>query len=162
MSRWLILVLAVTVVFVISCNRANTDADRQAIEALVEQDTVWFSASTTVDSTGTGGFDSDTVVKWWRGIQTHDEPNLTVEVVGDSAWVAWSRHNYGDFYVLAKPPDTNWVLWTKKVFETVQLRGVFSREGSANDDNRGWQLKQISLAYGQSDSAQTVGLRFST
>ena len=161
MSRWIVLGLAVfvTAAVLISCVKSDPEADKAAVQALVEQDTVWFDASTTVDSTGTGGFfDSDTNVLWWRGTQTHDDPQLEVEVVGDSAWVAWSRRNLGDFYVLANLPTDSLVLWSKKVAETARLRGVFKREGQTNDDDRGWVLDKVSLAYGRSDSSQTVSI----
>jgi hypothetical protein len=153
------LVVFVTAAVLVSCVKPDPEADKAAVQALVEQDSVWFSASTTVDSTGTGGsFDSDTSVLWWRGTQTHDNPQLEVEVVGDSAWVAWSRRNLGDFYVLANLPTDSLVLWTKKVVETAKLRGVFKREGRTNDDDRGWVLDRISLAYGRSDSSQTISI----
>ncbi len=160
MSNWLKLglVFSVAVMFMVSCQKADPEADKAAVQALVERDSVWFSANTEMGDSTSGGFvDGDTAVFWWRGTQTHDEPNLTIEVVGDSAWVDWSRHNYGDFYVLANlPTDDSLVLWTKDLVETARLRGVFTREGQTGDDDRGWKLNKVSLAYGRSDSAQTV------
>ena len=142
--------------FLVSCNKVDPEADALAIQGIVDRDSVWFEGSTTVDSTGTGGLDSDTAVIWWRGAQTHDDPVVDIQVNGDSAWVEWSRHNYGDFYILANLPTDSLVLWTKNVVETAKLRGVFTRNGRVSDDDRGWALQKVSLAYGQSDSANTV------
>lgn len=139
------------------CRKTDPEADRAAIERLVEQDSVWFDANTEVDSVGSGGrLDADTVVIWWRGKQMHEPAVIEINVVGDSAWVDWSRHNFGEFYSLVKPPDTTWLLWTKSVFETVRLRGIFMREGNDTEDDRGWKLTKVSLAFGRSDSAQTT------
>ena len=158
MNKWLVVVLVAAIVAAVgvSCKRADPEADKASIQGIVERDSVWFDGSTTVDSTGGGYIDGDTAVIWWRSAQTHDEPDIEISLVGDSAWVEWSRHNFGDFYTLAKPPDTTWLLWSKKVVETARLRGVFTRVGEETEDDRGWELTGLSLASGRSDSAQSA------
>ncbi len=139
--------------------QSEEEQDREAIRGLIAEDSVWFNGSTEVDSTGTGGgsLDGDTLFIWWRGRQTHSDPNLIIEVVEDSAWVEWSQKNIGEIYTMAKPPDTTWLLWTKGVLETSTIRAVFRREGGpTNTGDRGWALTDISLALGQSDSGNTV------
>jgi hypothetical protein len=142
---------------IISCKKQDVAADKAAIMALVEKDTVHFNTGTTHDST-TGGYFAagDTQVLWWRGPQTHDSAVITVEVKGDSAWVNWSRHNFGQFHILVQPPDTSLLLWNKNLVETARLCAIFRREGREADNDRGWRLKKISLALASSDSANTV------
>lgn len=141
-----------------SCKKQDIAADRAAIMALVEKDTVHFSTSTTHDSTTGGGCfaAADTHIFWWRGPQTHDTAVIQVEVVGDSAIVSWSRHNYGDLHILVQVPDTALQLWNKRLAETVRLRAIFRREGKESDTDRGWRLRMISLGTGTSDSVNTV------
>ncbi len=142
---------------IISCKKQDVAADKAAIMALVEKDTVHFNTGTSHDST-TGGYFAlgDTQVLWWRGPQTHDTAVLTVEVKGDSAWVNWSRQNFGQFHILVQPPDTSLLLWNKNLVETARLCAIFRREGREADTDRGWRLKKISLALASSDSANTV------
>ncbi len=159
MDKWAMLVLiAILTGGFISCDKQDVAADKAAIRALVEQDTVHFGISTTHDSTTSSGYCSkgDTAIFWWRGPQTHDTVVIMVEVVGDSAWVKWSRRNFGDFHILIKPPDTSLLLWNKNLVETVQLCAILKREGRNSDAHRGWRLKKISLASGVSDSVNTV------
>jgi hypothetical protein len=49
-----------------------------------------------------------------------------------------------------------WVLWDKNLAETAEVRATFLRTGTVDDEHRGWQLHTISLAYGASDSVNTV------
>lgn len=142
----------------VGCHKQDVEKDKAAIKALVEQDTVHFSASTSHDSTSSGGYFTvgDTAVFWWRGPQTHDQPVIDVKVVEDSAYVQWSRHNFGEIHILIQPPDTSLLLWNKSLKETARLCAIFKREGKETDTDRGWRLKKISLAIGTSDSVQTV------
>uniref|UniRef100_A0A7C3Z1B6 Uncharacterized protein n=1 Tax=candidate division WOR-3 bacterium TaxID=2052148 RepID=A0A7C3Z1B6_UNCW3 len=145
--------------FLISCHKeGNLEAEKKAIMRVIARDTVWFNVNTEVDSTDTTMIAvNDTLLIWWRGQQTHSAPIISIEINGDSAFVSWARKNTGPFYLLIKPPDTTWLLWTKAVSETAKIRAVFRKTGDVNDTiTRGWQLKKISLAWGQSDSVQTV------
>jgi hypothetical protein len=151
-----ITVLALVMVFVY-CGKNNEELDREMIESLIMADTIWFNTNTEVDSTNGAYFiGRDTAVVWWRGPQTHSEPIIEIDIVGDSAWVSWQRSNAGHFYSLAQWDTLPWVLWTKPLFETAQLRATFLRTGRTDDENRGWNLNSISLAYGVSDSVNTV------
>ncbi len=156
----LISCLALLVILSIQCKKKqDIEADKAAIKQAVLNDKNWFNSSTTTDSTHdttTVKLGSDTVLFWWRGVQTHSEPTVDIEVVGDSAHVDWSRHNFGDLNLLIKVPDTSWQLWVKKVYETARVRGVFRRAGDTNDSLRGWRLQKISLVTGISDSINTV------
>ena len=154
--------MSVVVLLLARCTFLQTpeEADRDAIRDMIAGDTVWFNGSTTVDSTGGGSYiDGDTVFIWWRGKQTHSQPDVHIEVTGDSAWVEWSRKNFGELYTMAKPPDTTWQLWTKKLVETAVVRAVFTRGSGGMTEpsgNRGWELSHVSLARGQSDSSNAV------
>ncbi len=142
----------------VSCKRQDVTADRAAIMALVERDTIHFATSTSHDSTAGGGYFTavETLFFWWRGPQTHDTALIEVQVNGDSAFVSWSRHNYGYLHILAQVPDTTLQLWNKRLVETIRLQAIFRREGKESDTDRGWRLKMISLATGTSDSVNTV------
>lgn len=155
--------MALVVLFMARCteNAPDEEADRTAIQGLIAGDSVWFSGSTEVESTGTGGSftDGDTWFVWWRSAQTHSEPDLIVEVIGDSAWVEWSRKNFGYVYTMTKPPDTTWLLWTKNLVETATVRAVFRRNGDQTGTaDRGWQLSHVSLVAGASDSTNTLSI----
>ena len=143
-----VLVMAVVI------SQCSKETDEDAIRNLIEEDTVWFNPNSEVDSTSSG--DRDTVVVWWRGVQTHDDPIIEIQITGDSAWVSFSQGNFGHFYSLAKIDTMPWVLWDKDLQETAQVRAVFMRTGEESDENRGWELDKISLAYGQSNIVHTV------
>jgi len=154
----LALMLAVAVTFSASCKKQDIDKDKAAVRTLVEGDTVHFSSGTAGDSSENSlAADDTTMGIWWRGPQTHDSvPAIDVEVVGDSALVAWHQHNYGEIHHWVKTSDTTAVKWTKPLQEAVQINGVYMRDGKDTDADRGWKLKKISLAHGESDTTNTV------
>ena len=154
----LALMLVVAVSFFASCNKQDVDKDKAAVRALVEVDTIHFNSGTAGDSSeNSQAADDTTMGSWWRGPQTHDSaPVVDVEVVGDSARVAWHQHNYGELIHWVKTSDTTAVKWTKPLQEAVQTNGVYIREGRDTDADRGWRLKKTSLAYGVSETTNTA------
>jgi hypothetical protein len=160
MRRALVLafMFASVVTFVASCKKQDIDKDKVAVRALVEGDTTHFRPSTSGDSTESGLPTVDTTMGiWWRGPQIHDSlPLIDVEVQGDSAWVGWHQHNYGEVLHWVKTSETTAVRWAKPLQEAVQLNAVYRRDGKDTDTDRGWRLKKISLAYGQSETLNTV------
>jgi hypothetical protein len=166
MKRYmLVVVLVVISVLSIVCQKKEVDieAEKDAITRVINSDTVWFNVSTTVDSTDSSKFyaptNLDTALIWWRSAQTHSNPKINISIVDDSAYVEWQHNNYGYIYSLIKPPDTTWLLWTKSVGETVQVRAIFRQTGNKNDTiTRGWKLNKITLATGKSDSINTVNI----
>jgi hypothetical protein len=160
MKKTMVLTILFVAAFLVgtACKKQDVAKDKAALEELVRADNEHFPAGTTGDSVG-NLVDDTTVVFWWRGAQTHDSaPGLAVEVVGDSGWVEWSQHNYGDVFIWAKTDSTHAERWTKDLVETVKLAAIFKREGQTSDNDRGWKLKQISLASGRSDSTHTVNI----
>lgn len=157
-----VLVLSLTfvaaVMFFGSCKQQDIDKDKAAVRALVEGDTTHFKAGTSGDSTENGlAADDTTMGIWWRGPQTHDSAaTIEVQVEGDSAWVAWHQHNYGEIYHWIKIATDTAVKWTKPLQEAVQLNAVYKREGKDTDTDRGWKLRKISLANGESETTNTV------
>jgi hypothetical protein len=67
-----------------------------------------------------------------------------------------AQHNYGEVFHWVKTSDTTAVKWTKSLREAVQLNAVYERKGKDTDTDRGWKLRKISLAYGQSEPTNTV------
>jgi hypothetical protein len=155
----LTIMLAVAVTFLVSCKKQqDVDKDKAAVRALVEADTIHFNSGSAGDSSENSVAADDTTMGiWWRGPQTHDSvPVVDVEVVGDSARVAWHQHNYGEIYHWVKIAADTAVRWTKPLQEAVQMNGVYVRDGKDTDADRGWKLKKISLAYGGSETTNTV------
>ncbi|UCG30346.1 MAG: hypothetical protein JSV53_00275 [candidate division WOR-3 bacterium] len=150
------LFVAAVLVMAVAISQCSKETDEDAIRNLIEADTIWFNPNSEVDSTTSD--DRDTVAIWWRGVQTHDEPIIDIQITGDSAWVSFSRGNFGHFYSLAKIDTMPWVLWDKNLSETAQLRAIFMRTGEESDENRGWELDKISLAFGQSNTVNTVSI----
>ncbi|MDH4209934.1 MAG: hypothetical protein OEV79_00580 [candidate division WOR-3 bacterium] len=150
------LFVAMVLVMAVVISQCSKETDEDAIMNLIEEDTIWFNPNSEVDSTSGG--DRDTLVIWWRGAQTHDDPIIEIQITGDSAWVSYSRGNFGHFYSLAKIDTMPWVLWDKNLSETAQVRAVFMRTGEESDENRGWELDKISLAFGQSNTVSTVAI----
>jgi hypothetical protein len=149
MTRKLLFAGVLVLAFVVSQCAKETDED--ALTDLINADSIWFNPNTEVDSTS-DDLDQDTVAIWWRGQQTHDDPIIEIQVTGDSAWVSYSRGNFGHFYSLAQIDTMPWVLWDKNLAETAEVRATFLRTGTVDDEYRGWTLHTLSLAYGESDS----------
>lgn len=160
MRKALVLTLAsaTAVIFFASCQKQDVDKDKAAVQALVEGDTTHFNSGTAGDSTEGPSLTAETTMGiWWRGPQTHDSaPVINVQVQGDSAWVSWHQHNYGEVFHWVKTSDTTAVKWTKPLAESVQMNAVYKREGTTTDADRGWKLEKISLAYGVSETTSTV------
>lgn len=152
--------LSVFALMVGACQKADPEADKAAIRALVEEDTTYFKSGTERDYEDTtwSSLDGDTTLKFWlRGPQEHDSvPFVDVEVIGDSAVVTWSQHNYGQLLIWPNIPETTGVLWVKELTERAELSAVFLRQGRETDDNRGWRLHAISLAAGLSEPDSSV------
>jgi hypothetical protein len=149
----MVLLVLVCAVIISQCSK---ETDEDAIMDLIAMDTIWFNSNTEVDSTSNSLLLQDTMVVWWRGAQTHSEPIIEIQVLEDSAWVSWSRDNYGHLYSLAKIDTFPWVLWDKVLDETAELRATFLRTGDESAEHRGWELHTISLAYGESNTVNTV------
>ena len=97
------LILIIGAVIFSQCSK---ETDEDAIMDLIALDTIWFNSNTEVDSTSNSLLLQDTSIIWWRGVQTHTEPVIEIQVLEDSAWVSWSRGNLGHLYSLARI-DTN-------------------------------------------------------
>jgi len=144
-----------------SCQKATPEEkDKEAIMTLIQQDSVWFNVNTEVDSTGEETLllseDSVTII-WWRSKQTHPDTNINITVENDSAYVEWERTNVGKLNIWAYTvSDSSWHFWQKDVNETARLNAIFLRTGDVSDENRGWELKKISCAWGQSNEQSTV------
>ena len=156
------LVLALMFVFAatcfVACQKQEFETDEDAVRALVKGDPAHFTSGTAGDSTENTQLAEDTTMgAWWRGPQTHDSlPTIDVQVQGDSAWVGWHQHNYGEVFHWIMTSETTAAKWTKPLREAVQINGIYKREGGDTSAYRGWKLKKISLAYGQSETTSTV------
>ena len=106
------LVLTLMLVFAatgfVACQKQDFDSDEAAVRALVKGDPAHFTSGTAGDSSENAQLAEDTTRgKWWRGPQTHDSvPTIDVQVQGDSAWVGWYQHNYGEIFHWVMTSDT--------------------------------------------------------
>jgi hypothetical protein len=156
MTRKLLVLTVLALAVVISQCAKETDED--AIRDLIEADSVYFNTGTEGDSaSGEYSLNRDTTIVWWRGPQTHSQPTIEINIVEDSAWVSWSRDNYGHLWIL-KTDSIPWLDWSKTLSETAELRATFLRTGTEDDEYRGWELHSISLAYGVSNPTSTVNI----
>jgi hypothetical protein len=187
MKRLIELLMVITVITVISftgCGKkgpAQVEMDETAIRNYVENDTLWFNTcrhyegEAQDDSGGTAGsrgfiprtggtFGEIEPLLWGRQILGHPDPQISLEVIGDSAYVAWESHNTGYFNIFAWDPDSGqsgeWVFVKKGLTEIVRISAVFKRTGQAGDPYRGWDLYAISGAWATSDpeNSRTVNI----
>jgi hypothetical protein len=157
---------------------SDIDMDESAIRSFIESDTLWFNTSrhfegeATDDSGGTSGdygrvphgspgpLGEIAPLLWGRQILGHPDPQVIIDVVGDSAYVAWEIHNTGFFNIFAWDPDSGqsgeWVFIKKELNETARISAVFKRTGNHGDPYRGWDLSAISGAWGTSEPNRTV------
>lgn len=109
-------------------------------------------------STTAGKVLCDTLtVLWGRKITGHPDPQVTIEIRGDSAFVSWTINTVGYFHIVKWVSDSGrWVHIKKPLSETANLYAIFKRRGEVNLPHRGWELTKISGAEGVSDSVCTV------
>jgi hypothetical protein len=152
MKRKLLVAAVLALAVIISQCAKETDED--AILDLIAADTIYFNTDTEGDSAAQEySLSRDTTILWWRGPQTHSQPIIEINIAEDSAWVSWSRANYGDLRIIRIDTLDD---WTKPLSETAELRATFLRTGTEDDEYRGWELHTISLAYGESTPSSTV------
>ena len=96
-------------------------------------------------------------VLWGRKITGHPDPQATIEITGDSAFVSWEINTVGYFHIVKWVSDSGrWVHIKKPLSETANLHAIFKRMDETNLTYRGWELTKISGAEGTSDSVCTV------
>lgn len=172
----IMMVLLTALISLIGCGKSGpsgVELDETAIYSYIENDTLWFNTGrhyegeATDDSGRTKGsrgelgsgtvgiFGEITPLLWGRQILGHPNPQVTVDINGDSAYVAWELHNTGFLNIFAWDPDSGqsgeWVFIKKQLDETVLIYAVFKRTGEPGDPYRGWDLYAISGAWGTSE-----------
>lgn len=180
MKRLTGFLMVITMIIVVSftgCSKkspAQVEMDETAIRSYIENDTLWFNTGRHYegeaqdDSGGTAGscgfipgtghtFGGIDPLLWGRQILGHPDPQVSVDIIDDSAYVAWELHNTGYFNIFAWDPDSGqageWVFVKKDLNETVRLSAVFKRTGQTGDPYRGWDLYGISGAWATSEPA---------
>lgn len=169
------------VLVLVGCGKqgpSEVETDESAIASFIANDTLWFNTGrhyegeATDDSGGTSGDYGElpygqpgplgeiSPLLWGRQVLGHPDPRVTIDVVGDSAYVAWEIHNTGFFNIFAWDPDSGqsgeWVFIKKELNETARIAAIFKRTGSSGDPYRGWDLFAISGAWGTSEPQRTV------
>ena len=167
--------LLIALVSFIGCGKdqaSEAEQDDVAIRSFIAGDTLWFNPdqhyedSATNDSgggigslgpgSGMAGIFGDIIpLCWGRQVLGHPNPQVTIEINGDSAYIAWEIHNVGYFNIYAWDPDSgtsgDWVSIKKALSETIRISAFFQRTGEPGDPYRGWDLYAISGAWGTSE-----------
>lgn len=142
---------------IVGCGTVGKDIE--AIKELILADDVWFDAGTPEDTTinePSSSFFTAESLFWWRGPQTKADPEIDVQVDGDSAWAKWTRNHTAILNIFAFESDTGWMHWTKDISEYSEIRATFKNTGVDNEFD-GWELDKISCAIGNSNNS-TVSL----
>lgn len=165
--RKLIIALSIIGIVALGCKKEEEKiSDEQALIEMLSESPLFdisnhYEGGATSDSGDTFFSivsDSIVTVLWGREILERPDPTISIEIVGDSAYVIYEGYNRGFLDILALDPDSGWVLYKKLLSETYVIHAVFRRTGNETDQNRGWELTHISGAIGISDSVNTVGI----
>lgn len=166
------LFLSLIVLFALTgCSKKSTNSE-QTDEGTIREfifDSDWFKLTNHFEgeavsdsgdtSTTAGKVLCDTLtVLWGRKITGHPDPQVTIEITGDSAFVSWTINTVGWFHIIkwVSSDSSHWVHIKKPLSETANLYAIFKRRGEVNLPHRGWELNKISGAEGTSDSVCTV------
>ncbi|RKX70964.1 hypothetical protein DRP53_03095 [candidate division WOR-3 bacterium] len=144
---------------------SGVEKDKEALKDYIAGDTILFNTTThfegravsdSGDTLPPSTFDTLNTVLWGREITSHPEPEIEIEINGDSAYVIYTGHNLGTIDLFYMLPDSSYKLLKKLLSETFEIRAIFKRLGNTDDEYRGWKLTNISGSIGQSDSVATV------
>ncbi|RLC46802.1 MAG: hypothetical protein DRH57_05365, partial [Candidatus Cloacimonadota bacterium] len=121
--------------------------DKEAINMLMEENSSYFNIQTHYgeeDTTG-GKYGKSSYINtcfWYRELHAYPSINITIDIVGDSAYVTWIGTHNGILHLFA--PDTDTILHFKKDFTDKGERyAVFKRIYPVDNDSihrRGWRL----------------------
>lgn len=154
-------VLLISAVLFTACSKESTTApepetDLEAIQWLIGENPRYFNTESHYgdeDTTG-GSFGICTPVIpyfWYREVDPEPTIHVDIDIVGDSAFVAWTGEFTGTFHLFASdtfPPDTI-VTYLKDFQDDGTRYAIFRRLYPADDDpelRRGWRLSMISGA----------------
>ncbi|HID32464.1 MAG TPA: hypothetical protein EYP24_03710 [bacterium (Candidatus Stahlbacteria)] len=143
----------------------QTELDENALKDYIANDTILFNTSSHYEGKAVSDsgdtvpptvFDTINTVLWGREITSHPDPEIEIEIVGDSAYVVYTGHNLGNIDLLHMLPDSTYQLIKKILSETFEIRAIFKRLKGTDEEYRGWKLTNISGSIGTSDSIATV------
>jgi len=135
------------------CKKKATEpeeTDEDALRTLVSESD-WFDTESHFgeeDTSGEGSLSPITPVFWWRELTLPVERTVTIEVVGDSAFVTVVADVAGYFNIIVdSEPDT---VVHKVLGDTVRRYAIFKRYAEETQ-HRGWRLYKVSGAESVSD-----------
>ena len=159
-----ILITAALAVLVIGGCKKEEITDEEAIMNIVDESPFFKTSehyegqavSDSGDTSHTAKGDSITPILWGREMHESPDPDIEIDIHGDSAHLRYIGYNRGYLDILTWMSDTGWILIKKPLSETFEIRAIFRRTGSETDENRGWELTHITGVLGVSDSINTV------
>ena len=150
------------------CGKESTgidepETDKEAIDLLVKENPSYFNTENHYgdeDTTG-GSLFAFVPVKtyfWYREIEPEPPIHIDIDIVGDSAFVAWSGKFDGTLHLFSStdtvfPPDTI-IHYTKDFTDYGERYAIFKRLFPMDEDpqhRRGWRLVMVSGAEITSD-----------
>ena len=137
--------------------------DEEAIQWLMGDNPSYFKTDNHYGEEDTTGgslraFTPITTYFWYREIEPDPAIHIEIDIVGDSAFVAWSGEFDGTLHLFSStdtvfPPDTI-IHYTKDFTDYGERYAIFKRLFPVNDDllrRRGWRLVMVSGAEITSD-----------
>lgn len=164
MNNGLKLLLLGMVFFVLlftACSKESTtepepETDLEAIEWLIGENPRYFNTQSHYGNEDTTGgtlslFTPVTHYFWYREVDPEPHIQVSIDIIGDSAFISWTGEFTGTFHLFASdtfPPDT--ILEYLKDFTDYGTRyAIFKRLYPADEDperRRGWRLSMLSGA----------------
>ncbi len=149
------------------CGKKTTEAvpetDEEAIQWLMGENPSYFKTDNHYgDEDTTGGslcaFTPVTTYFWYREIEPEPPIHIDIDIIGDSAFVAWSGKFDGTLHLFSStdtvfPSDTI-IHYTKDFTDYGERYAIFKRLFPVNEDpqhRRGWRLVMVSGAEITSD-----------
>lgn len=145
-------ILCLSIIVMYGCEQKVTEAektDEEVIQDLVNELSDWFAVDGHLgkESQEPPGKDSIPTIFWWREVERPIHRIITVDLVGDSAFVTVQADIEG-WFNLRIPPDST---IEKELADTATRYAVFKRD-TVPGYHRGWRLMGLSGAEVVSDT----------
>ncbi|MEO0273440.1 MAG: hypothetical protein ABIM30_10245 [candidate division WOR-3 bacterium] len=152
------LLYVIPIMIVISaygCKREDAESDDEvAIREIIVSspyfsiEDAYFEGGFVTDSTNNSKGDT-VLLGWWRSPVSISK-NVWVNIMHDTARAEVNTHIYGKFrlvYLILNGSSIDTLKVEKSFHDIVKRYALFTRDGSIDDQNRGWALKAVSLGF---------------
>jgi len=150
MKKYLLIVVSLLVIFA-GCSK--TSSSQEITDIITSDFSDWFGTAPYAgeeggDTLASSGTKDYKWVFWYREDTLNAPPEISVDVVGDSAYVTWTRNIDGIFHRFPTdtfPPLDSLQDIPKHLQDTITRYGVFMKDGDPNR-HHGWRLKKLTGA----------------